>query len=179
MKKLERTGWKPVLFLVSMACFFAVAIGFAKATPAEGLHKLKLQAVVKQLNEEGGKKVAEEPDLVQIRGDVLSVAVISHGGEGVGESFLKVRNKAEIGDDYIVCFMHDNVSEVFSLGFSKGLPIRAWGIKFSEMDEYENLPVSGYLVVAARVVHEDVPPYLANIGIPYDLGKELKKVKIK
>jgi len=178
MKKITRTGWKSVLLLVSMACIITTGvIGFAKADPSEGLNKLKLKAVAKQLNEGGGKKVAEELDLVQIRGDVVSVAAISHGAEGVGESFLKVRNKAEIGDDYIVCFMPEDVTQIFSLGFSKGLPIRAWGIKFSEMDEYESLPVSGYLVVAARVVHEDVPPNLANIGIPYDLGEQSKKVK--
>ena len=169
MKKIFRIGWKPALLLVSLACFFAVGvIGFTKANAAEGVNKLKLKAVMEKVK----KGVTEAPNefgMVHIMGEVLAVAEINQHGEGLGEAFIKVNNKAQIGDEYIQCFMPSELTEVFSLAFSKGMPVHVWAVKFFKPSEYADLPVSGYLVGGVRVVRQDIPPYLANIGIPYSL----------
>jgi hypothetical protein len=170
MKKIMRIGWKPALLLVSLTCFFTVGvIGFAKATPAEGANKLKLKAVMEKVKKGVPTEAPNEYGIVQIIGDVLAVAEINQGGEGIGEAFIKVNNKAEIGDEYIVCLMPGDLTEVFSLAFSKGMPLHVWAVKFFKPSEYAGLPVSGYLVAGARVVRPDIPPHLANIGIPYGL----------
>jgi len=163
-------GWKPALMLVSLTCFLAVGlIGFTGANAAGAINKLPLKAVMEKVKKGGIKQTPNELGIVQILGDVMSVAMIGSGGEEICEAFVKVSNKEQIGDEYIVCLGPVDFSEVFSLAFSKGMPLHVYAIKFFKPSEYNGLPVSGYIVCGARIVRPDVPPYLANMEMPYSL----------
>ena len=178
---VKRVG-KIALLSGFIVCFVIIGIfSIARETRGAGSEKLKLKKVFKVLPEKGGLERVEpgpEMELVFIKGEVLTVGVVGKTTSGLGESFIYVHNKADIGEDVIVCFMPGWVSDVFALALAKDYPIRAWGFEIAPPELYEEVTTKGYVVLAARVLNPDVPSGFTDLGIIQDFpsggGAELK-----